>query len=124
MPGELEQLCVLVVDDDETLAGGLAYALSERGLRVAVASRGKVVLEMISTVRPDALVLDISLPDLNGITVARVVRVSWPLLPIIFVTGHDNLAEMHRALSLSRTSILQKPFDINALVVAIRAAIL
>lgn len=115
--------CILVVDDDETLAGGLAYALAQKGLRVAVGSRGKVVPEMIASVHPDALLLDISLPDLNGITVARIVRERWPHLPIIFVTGHDNLGEIKRALALPNTSIVHKPFSLDALVRAIEAAI-
>jgi len=123
MPGELRQLCVLVVDDDEALAGGLAWALSEKGLRVAVVTRGQAVPEMIPAIRPDALVLDISLPDLNGITVARVVRARWPALPIIFTTRHDNEGETRRALSLPRTLMMRKPFDTETLVAAIRSVL-
>ncbi len=123
MQDEREGPCILVVDDDETLAGGLAYALSQKGLKVAVGSRGKVVPEMIASVNPDALLLDISLPDLNGITVARIVRWNWPHLPIIFVTGHDNMGEINRALGLPRTSIVRKPFSLDVLLQAIEKAL-
>ena len=123
MPEGPQGICVLVVDDDETLAGGLAYALSEKGLKVAVGSRGTIVPDLIASTHPEAIVLDISLPDLNGINVARLVRAEWPLLPIIFVTGHDNMGEINRALSLPRTSIVRKPFSIDALVKAIVAAV-
>jgi len=120
---ERKRLRVLIVEDDERLAGGLAFALSQQGIHVAVIHRGKPVPEMIGSLRPDAVVLEISLPDLNGIHVARLIRPSYPALPIIFVTGHENTGEIKRAQSLANTTLVRKPFTVTSLVDVIRRVI-
>ncbi|HKB80435.1 MAG TPA: response regulator [Thermoanaerobaculia bacterium] len=123
MPEEAKRIRVLVVEDDENLAGGLAFALSQHGIHVAVIHRGRPVPALVAALRPDVVVLDISLPDLNGIHVARLIRPAFPNLPIIFVTAHDNLSEINRAQALPHTKIVHKPFTVAALVTAIRAII-
>ena len=108
---------VLIVDDDEVAGKAVAWALGEEGFRTAVVNLGRQVPGMIRHYKPDVLVLDVSLPDLNGFVVARLVRHDWPDLPIIFATGSLPPEGME---PLSETEFLMKPYSIEAMVEVIR----
>jgi DNA-binding response OmpR family regulator len=106
---------VLLVEDNQSGAAAVQWALIEEGFEVDIVHRGREVVGSISHSRPDAVVLDVSLPDIDGIAVAEQIRLNWPLLPIIFATGHHSGALVQAALSVPRTSILFKPYSIAAL---------
>ena len=111
---------VLLVEDDETLAFGIATLLQLEGFAVNVLAEGRGVVGMVAHAQPDALVIDVSLPDIDGVVVADAVRKGWPKLPIIFITGHDVTGdEVRRRPRDARTVMLQKPFDIEQLIRAI-----
>jgi two-component system OmpR family response regulator len=108
---------VLIVDDDEIAGKAVSWALAEEGFGTAVVNLGRQVPGMIRHYKPDVLVLDVSLPDLNGFVVARLVRHDWPDLPIIFATGirpPEGLAPM------TGVEFLMKPYSIEAIVDVIR----
>ena len=100
---------VLLVEDDKILAEAVAVLLELEGFAVNVLGRGREVVGMVAREQPDALVIDVSLPDVDGVIVAQAVRNAWPKLPIIFITGHDVVDTPHN----SKTLMLQKPFDIE-----------
>ncbi len=106
---------VLLVEDNPAVQP----ALTEVGFEVNIVHRGREVMASIAQLQPDAVVLDVSLPDIDGIGVARQIRFKWPRLPILFATGHDSPALVQAALSLPRTSILYKPYSIAALASAL-----
>ena len=112
MAGEL----IVLVEDDETVADGIAAILIIEGYRVHKLSTGHPLLAAIARERPAAVVLDISLPDIDGVVLARAVRRSWPELPIVFTTGHHAADRADALLDDSHAYMLQKPFELSELI--------
>jgi DNA-binding response OmpR family regulator len=112
----MRPLKLLLVEDDPRVATGLIWALSELGHRVTHSDSGRPVMGLILRDPPDAVVLDISLPDLNGLEVGKALRKVYPSLPIIFSTGHDeDFAGIEKAIEDPMSIYLQKPFTLDAL---------
>ena len=101
---------VLVIDDDQATRDLLARFLTKEGFRVATAADGKAGLEQARTQRPRAILLDVTMPRMDGWTVLRTLRADPELgdLPVIMVTVLD---EQNLAFSLGATDYLQKPVD-------------
>ena len=112
---------VLFIEDDEILSEAVMMLLQAEGYEVLNAREGRLVIGMIARYAPDAVVLDMSLPDVDGCFVACAVRDAWPELPIIFATGWGMDDTIRKALQLERTSFLQKPYEIATLVSILRA---
>lgn len=112
---------LLLVDDNPVLARGVAILLRDAGHEVEVVDRGRLVIGAIVRQLPDALLLDVSLPDVNGIVIGESVHRTWPALPIIFTTGHDETAEIRSALSAPNTALLRKPYAMAALIELLRS---
>ncbi|MEA2328474.1 MAG: hypothetical protein QOE68_3433, partial [Thermoanaerobaculia bacterium] len=74
----------------------------------------------ITSFRPDAVILDLTLPDIDGTEVFRRVRERWPKLPVVFSTGHGGEVELGYALDSGRVALLRKPYDIQELLAALR----
>lgn len=110
---------LLVVEDDEIISEGLALALQDSGFRVILFDCGRPVPDLVSRWRPDAVVLDVTLPDISGVEVGRELRSRWPDLPIVFTSGHVPDAALREILAQPRTSMLQKPFEVQELVEAV-----
>ena len=108
---------LLLVEDDEAASMGVTWALNAEGHRVKTLHTGRPVFGMIAHMHPDAIILDVSLPDLDGVTVAKLVRGTYPYIPIVFTTGHGTeypgLAE---GAAVPRTALLQKPYEIATLI--------
>jgi DNA-binding response OmpR family regulator len=112
----MRALKLLLVEDDRRVATGLIWALSDNGHTVVHTDSGRPVLGLIFADPPDAIILDISLPDLDGLEVGRSVRAIYPLLPIIFATGHDErFRGLNKAIADPMSVYLQKPFSVDAL---------
>jgi len=82
---------ILVAEDDEGILAALAAALEEDG-RFAVAGRarnGREAVDLAARVRPDAIVMDIEMPELDGVAATRQLQVKFPDLPVIAISGHD-----------------------------------
>lgn len=110
---------VLLVEDDEALAEVVATLLRDEGVAVEVQGDGRRVVGMVAHRLPDVVVLDVSLRTADGTVVARALRAAWPELPIIFATGSVHVDDMRARWGDQRTSVLQKPFEIETLVRAI-----
>lgn len=111
---------VLLVEDDAGLADAIATMLREDGLVVDVESKGRRVVGAIAHTKPDVVVLDVSLKDVEGTVVAGELRACWPEMPIIFATGSVYFADIRKAWPDGRTEVLQKPFEIETLTLAIK----
>jgi diguanylate cyclase (GGDEF)-like protein len=116
---------VLVVDDSQEVVKLLAAALGQQGYEVSVARDGCEALAMAAADRPDVILLDITLPGMDGIKVCRRLKADDELrmVPIIFVTANDREADMVDGLDAGGDDYVVKPFNSHVLAARIRAAL-
>jgi two-component system, OmpR family, response regulator MprA len=111
---------VLVVEDDEEIAGVLRRSLRLEGYEVKLADDGVAALEQSSVFEPDAVILDLGLPRLDGVEVARRLRADGDV-PILMLTARDSLEARVEGLDSGADDYLVKPFERQELLARIRA---
>jgi two-component system response regulator MprA len=112
---------LLVVDDDRALRDVLRRALTLAGYNVRLAESGAVALAEVAAVVPDAVVLDIGLPDIDGLEVCRLLRREGNRVPVLMLTARDAVSDRIDGLDAGADDYLVKPFDIDELKARIRA---
>ena len=126
MNGELRRadgspLRVLVVDDETSLAELVSMALRFEGWAVRCAADGGTAVREAKQFRPDAVVLDIMLPDLDGLAVLRRIRLDQPEVPVLFLTAKDAVEDRIAGLTVGGDDYVTKPFSVEALVLRVRS---
>ena len=114
---------VVVVDDDISVRESLDLLIRAAGWQPEIYASAQAFLARPRAVVPGCLVLDVSLPDLNGLELQQRLGPDGGALPIIFITGHGDIPMTVRAMKAGAVEFLTKPFDDEALVGAISAAI-
>ena len=112
---------ILVVDDDRAVRESLRRSLSFNGYSVALAQDGLEALDLIASDRPDALVLDVMMPKLDGLEVCRELRSTGDDLPILVLTARDSVSERVAGLDAGADDYLPKPFALEELLARMRA---
>ena len=100
---------ILLIEDDENVAEVLADAFAADGHEIAITHTGEEGLTYLAHARPDAIVLDVRLPNLNGVGVLRHIRSVDPALPVIIMTGLATAGELAEIQRLGVTEIIEKP---------------
>jgi DNA-binding response OmpR family regulator len=100
---------LLLIEDDEHVAQVLAEAFASQGHGTAIRYTGEEGLAYLTRERPDAVVLDVRLPRLNGVAVLRQIRATDPALPVIIMTGLATPGEIAEVRRLGVTEIIEKP---------------
>jgi two-component system KDP operon response regulator KdpE len=113
---------VLVVDDEPGLRRALSINLSARGWDVTVAADGASALEAAAATHPDVVLLDLGLPDLDGLEVIAGIR-GWSPVPIIVLTARTASADAVEALDAGADDYVTKPFAMDVLLARLRAAV-
>ncbi|MER7474812.1 response regulator transcription factor [Micromonospora sp. NPDC000018] len=116
-----EPVRVLVVDDEATLADLLSMALRYEGWQVRTAGDGMSALSAARQFRPDAVVLDVMLPDLDGFQVLRRLREHAPTVPVLFLTARDAVEERIAGLTVGGDDYVTKPFSLEEVIARLRA---
>lgn len=111
---------VLVVDDEENIRFLVTRALALAGMDADTAATGRDALDRVATWRPDAVVLDIMLPDLDGFTVLQRLRDRGHRVPVVFLTARGTTEDRVRGLSDGGDDYLVKPFDVAELVARVK----
>ena len=111
---------VLVVDDEPTLAELLAMALRYEGWEVRSAGDGQTAVRTAREFRPDAVVLDIMLPDFDGLEVLRRLRGEAPDVPVLFLTAKDSVEDRITGLTAGGDDYVTKPFSLEEVVARLR----
>ena len=111
---------IMVVEDDDSLARWMADYLSSHGYLVSIATRGDHAIDMIRQDKPDALVLDLNLPVLDGLEVCRQAREFYQN-PILMVTARDDEADEISGLNIGADDYLGKPVKPSILLARLRA---
>src|SRR5208283_6121227 len=112
---------ILVVDDEPQIVMGLRDALEFEGFKVAVAGKGREGLAVARTENPDAIILDLMLPDMNGYAVCEELRRWNAFLPIIMLTARSLETDKIRGLDVGADDYVTKPFSVNELIARVRA---
>jgi two-component system, OmpR family, response regulator len=114
---------VLVVDDEPNIRELVQVALQFHGCAVTTAATGKDALRQAETDRPDLIVLDVVLPDLDGFEVCRRLRSGGNEVPVIFPTARDTSSDTVTGLALGGDDYVTKPFSVESLVARVRAVL-
>jgi two-component system KDP operon response regulator KdpE len=112
---------ILVIDDEPQILRALRTILTARQFRVSTASRGEEGLALAAAGMPDLVILDMSLPDLDGLEVCRRLR-EWSQVPIVVLSVRDSERDKVAALDHGADDYLTKPFGIEELLARIRVA--
>ena len=113
---------ILVVDDELAIRRFLRVSLTAHGYRVFEAQRGQEALETAAQIRPDLIILDLSLPDVDGIEVTRQLR-EWSKTPIVILSVRGQDDDKIAALDAGADDYLTKPFSTGELLARIRVAL-
>jgi len=111
---------ILVVDDEPNIADLLSAALSFEGYEVSVAGTGNEALDLARTFRPNLVMLDVMLPDLDGNEVCRRLRAQGDTVPIVFLTARDTTEDKVTGLGLG-DDYVTKPFSVEELMARVGA---
>jgi len=112
---------ILVVDDDRAVRESLRRSLQFNGYQVETAGDGMQALESVTAARPDAMVLDVMMPRLDGLEVCRRLRSTGDDLPILVLTARDAVSDRVSGLDAGADDYLPKPFALEELLARLRA---
>ncbi|OBG80262.1 DNA-binding response regulator [Mycobacterium sp. E802] len=112
---------VLVVDDEPGLTELVSMAVRYEGWRVSTAEDGASAIRQFRHAPPDVVVLDIMLPDINGLEVLRQLREAQPKLPVLLLTARESLEDRIAGLTAGGDDYVTKPFSVEELVLRLRA---
>ena len=116
-----EPVRILVVDDEATLTDLLTMALRYEGCDVRSAATGNAAIRTAKEFQPDAVVLDVMLPDLDGLEVLRRLRGHTPDVPVLFLTARDAVEDRIAGLTAGGDDYVTKPFSLEEVVARLRA---
>ena len=114
---------VLVVDDEPNIVDVVSMALRYQGFAVESAGTGAAALSAVSDFRPDLMVLDVMLPDMEGFDVAKRLGAQRARVPIIYLTARDTTDDKVRGLTLGGDDYMTKPFSLEELVARVRSVL-
>jgi two-component system OmpR family response regulator len=114
---------VLVVDDEDSITELVAMALRYEGFAVETASSGYMALGLIDSFRPELVVLDVMLPDIDGFSVAERIRRERREVPVLFLTARDATEDKVRGLTIGGDDYVTKPFSVAELVARVQAVL-
>lgn len=110
-----------MVEDDSTLSFIVQDALTREGFDVVCASNGESGLKLFKDVTPDIIVADVMMPKMDGFEMVRILRLTAPAVPVLFLTARTALDDVVKGFELGANDYIRKPFQILELVVRIKA---
>ncbi|MBX3038386.1 MAG: response regulator [Anaerolineales bacterium] len=113
---------ILVIDDEPQILRALRTILTEKEFKVSIANRGEEGLNIAATQTPDVIILDLGLPDMDGVEVCKRLR-EWSQVPIIVLSARDNEKDKVSALDNGADDYLTKPFGIEELLARVRVSL-
>ncbi|MEW6583158.1 MAG: response regulator transcription factor [Actinomycetota bacterium] len=119
----MQEPLIMVVEDDARLRSLLARGLRRAGFRAETVGTGGEALQRLGTVGPDAVVLDVRLPDGDGRDICQAIRERGHDVPVVFLSGHGELADRLAGFDAGGDDYVTKPFMLDELVVRLRAVI-
>ena len=112
---------IMVVDDDQSVRIFLTKALEEYGYKVAAADGGRSALKLVVEFKPDLVLLDVRMPEMNGVEVLKNLTETHPGLPVIMLTGMSDTKLLEQTFDIGAVDFITKPVLASVLVARIRA---
>jgi two-component system, cell cycle sensor histidine kinase and response regulator CckA len=106
---------LLIVDDEPSIIEGVTQLLADKGIEVASVMTGELAADAAGYFHPDVILMDITLPGIDGLEAYRRIRRNHPSVPVVFATGHGDGNKMSGMLADRRTRFLQKPYELSTL---------
>ena len=106
---------ILIVDDDAEVRMATRDFLTSKGHTVTVAESGIQALKLLDTVGPDVVLLDVAMPEMDGMETLRRIVARYPSLPVIMVTANADIEITSKVLQLGAADYVPKPFDLDYL---------
>src|SRR5215470_4363254 len=114
---------VLVVDDEPEIRSSLRGVLAEEGLRVLEAEDGRQALELIQRERPELVILDIWMREVDGLQLLQLLDGHQPFPAVVMISGHGNIETAVKATKLGAFDFIEKPFSLDALLRVVNRAL-
>ena len=111
---------VLIVDDEAVVRNGISRALSEKGMATKLAANGQETFDHLNTQRFDLVLLDIRMPDMDGITILKEIHTRYPETDVIMITGYPTIDSAVECTKLGALDYLVKPFRLDDLEAAFK----
>ncbi|MDD3472163.1 MAG: response regulator [Desulfomonilaceae bacterium] len=118
----MSEFKVLLVDDEEDFANTLVKRLNKRKLNASYALSGKEAIRVVGETDPDVVVLDVKMPDMDGIETLKQIKAIKPSIEVIMLTGHANVEVAIRGMELGAFDYLMKPMEIDELLYKLQDA--
>ncbi|MBA2338987.1 MAG: response regulator, partial [Pyrinomonadaceae bacterium] len=118
-----DQAALLVIEDDEKISEAISEYFKSRGYTVRTASDGLAGVQAALQDRPDAILLDLMLPKMDGLAVCREVREKAPYIPILMLTAKDDVVDKVLGLELGADDYITKPFSLRELEARIKSVL-
>jgi UDP-3-O-[3-hydroxymyristoyl] N-acetylglucosamine deacetylase len=114
---------VLVVDDEERIRSSLRGILSDEGFKVVDTGDAPGVMDLVHSEAPALVLLDVWMPDIDGIELLRRIKAEQPTVPVIMISGHANIQSAVAATRLGAADFIQNPFSVSGLLASITRAL-
>jgi len=114
---------VYVIDDDDAVRQSLEFLLKTAGISARSFDSAKAFLEVMPGIQSGCIITDVRMPEITGIDLLRQVKDSKRDIPVIVITGHGDIALAVEAMKIGAIDFLEKPFDDDLLLAAVRAAL-
>ena len=111
---------VLIIDDEESILKTLASVLTDDGYEVVTASSGRAGIEMLSDAHPALTLLDIAMPQMDGIDTLSRIRDIRPDMPVIMISGHGTIETAVKTTKMGAYDFIEKPLSLERISLAVR----
>src|ERR1700759_2609687 len=120
-----DRIRILLVDDHSVVRAGYRRFLEQEPdcQVIGEASSGEEAYQLLQTIAPDVVILDLSMPGQGGLSVLRRMRLRWPLLPVLVFSMHDNLPFVVQAMRAGATGYITKSSEPESMVKAVRSVV-
>ncbi|PIE69525.1 MAG: hypothetical protein CSA21_02025 [Deltaproteobacteria bacterium] len=108
-------LCLLLVDDEEAFLQSASKVLQRKGVTVLTANRGTKALEILAEQSVDVIIMDVTMPGLDGIETLERIRARYPEAKVILLTGHASMESAAQGMEHGAAGYMVKPVDLHAL---------
>jgi two-component system response regulator FixJ len=115
--------CILIIDDDAAVCSSLTSVLATYGFEAKSFTTARSAIEKLPDIACDCVVLDVRMPDMDGLTALKLIQSTATHLPVIMITGHADVPMAVQAMKLGAADFIEKPVDDEELVGSIRSAI-